>query len=158
MEEESWRRNHGGGIMEETSLMRNHGGGIMEEESWRRNHGGGIMEETSLMRNHGEGIMEEESWRRNHGEDIIDEESQRRNHGGGIWRRLSWELSGHSLGLSGSWGGLGVARGGLEAESVIFHCVLWGLSSRRAISFESGEGPCQQVPQNTRKTRGRSIR
>ena len=33
MEEESWRRNHGGGIMEETSLMRNHGGGIMEEAS-----------------------------------------------------------------------------------------------------------------------------
>ena len=92
----------------------------MEEESWRRNHGGDI--------------IDKESWRRNHGGDIIDEESWRRNHGGGIWRRLSWELSGHwrlswelsghSLGLSGSWGGLGVARGGLKAESDIFHYVL----------------------------------
>ena len=73
---------------------------------------------------------------------------------------------GSSLGTGGSpgssldtlWGSLeaGVARGGLEPESLIFHCVLWVLSSRRAISFESGEGPCQQVPQNTRKTRGRS--
>ena len=127
--------------------MRNHGGGIMEEESWRRNHG--------------EDIIDEESWRRNHGGDIIDEESWRRNHGGGIWRRLSWELSGHwrlswelsghSLGLSGSWGGLGVARGGLEPEIVKKHCVLQCLSSRRAIPFESGEGPCHDVPQNTRK-------
>ena len=41
MEEESWMRNHGGGIMEEESWR----GGIMEEESWRMNHGGGIMEE-----------------------------------------------------------------------------------------------------------------
>ncbi len=32
-------RNHGGGIMEEESWRRNHGG-----ETWRRNHGGGIME------------------------------------------------------------------------------------------------------------------
>ena len=50
MEEESWRRNHGGGIMvEESWRRRNHGGGIMEEESWRRNHGG-IMEEESTRR------------------------------------------------------------------------------------------------------------
>ena len=28
MEEESWKRNHGGGIMEEESLRRNHGGDI----------------------------------------------------------------------------------------------------------------------------------
>ena len=41
MEEESWRRNHGGDIIDEESWRRNHGGGIMEEESWRRNHGGG---------------------------------------------------------------------------------------------------------------------
>ena len=40
MEEESWKRNHGGGIME-----RNHGGGIME-----RNHEGG-----SCKRSHEEG-------------------------------------------------------------------------------------------------------
>jgi hypothetical protein len=32
MDEESWRRNHGGGIMEEESWRRNNGGGIMEEE------------------------------------------------------------------------------------------------------------------------------
>ena len=63
MEEESWRRNHGGGIMEEESWRRNHGGGIMEEESWRRNQGGGIREEESWGRNHGGGIMEETSER-----------------------------------------------------------------------------------------------
>ena len=36
----------------------------MEEESWRRNRGGGILEELSWRRNHGEGgrILEEESW------------------------------------------------------------------------------------------------
>ncbi len=49
MEEESRRRNHGGGNMEEESWKMNwkmnHGGGTMEEESWRRNHGGGIMKE-----------------------------------------------------------------------------------------------------------------
>ncbi len=44
MEEESWRSNHGGGIMEEESWMRNPGGGIMDEESWMRNPGG-IMDE-----------------------------------------------------------------------------------------------------------------
>ena len=47
MEEEPWKRHHGGGIMEEESWKRNHGRGIMEEESWRRNHGGGIREEES---------------------------------------------------------------------------------------------------------------
>ena len=36
MEEESWRRNHGGGIIEEESWRSNHGGGIMEEEPCRR--------------------------------------------------------------------------------------------------------------------------
>ena len=41
MEEESWRRNHGEGIMEE-SRRRNQAGGIMEESGWR-NHGGGTM-------------------------------------------------------------------------------------------------------------------
>ena len=45
--EESWGRNHGGGIMgEETwrrNPKRNHGRGIMEKESWERNHGKGIM-------------------------------------------------------------------------------------------------------------------
>ena len=43
MEEESWRRNHGGGILEEESWRRNHGGCILEEESLRRYPGGGIM-------------------------------------------------------------------------------------------------------------------
>ena len=52
LEEESWRRNHRGGIMEETSLMRNHGGGI-----WRR-----LLDEASWMRNQGGDIMEEASW------------------------------------------------------------------------------------------------
>ena len=31
MEEESWSRNHGGGIMEKESGRRNHGGGIIGE-------------------------------------------------------------------------------------------------------------------------------
>ena len=39
MEEESCRRDHGGGIMEEESWRR-----IMEEESWMRNHRGRIWE------------------------------------------------------------------------------------------------------------------
>ncbi len=30
--------------MEEESWKRDHGRGIMDEESWERNHGGGIME------------------------------------------------------------------------------------------------------------------
>ncbi len=33
----------------------------MEEASWRRHHGGGIMEEASWRRHHGVGIMEEAS-------------------------------------------------------------------------------------------------
>ena len=38
MDEESWRRDHGGDIIDEESWRRNHGGGIIEEESWRRHH------------------------------------------------------------------------------------------------------------------------
>ena len=47
MEEEAWRRMHGGSMMEEESweaLRRKHSGGSMEE-AWRRKHGGGCMEE-----------------------------------------------------------------------------------------------------------------
>ena len=58
MEEESWRRKHGGVIMEEKTF-RKPGGGNMEEELWRRNRVGGIMEEESCRRNH----VEEQSWR-----------------------------------------------------------------------------------------------
>ena len=47
MEEESWRRNHGGDIVDEESWRRNHGGDIIDEESWRRHleeaSGGGII-------------------------------------------------------------------------------------------------------------------
>ncbi len=50
MQEESWRRNHEGGITEEKSWRRNHGGEIMKEESWRVVNvrgiiSGGIMKE-----------------------------------------------------------------------------------------------------------------
>ena len=45
MEEASWSKQHGGGIMEEVSWRMHHGEGVMEEASWRRHHGGGIMEE-----------------------------------------------------------------------------------------------------------------
>jgi hypothetical protein len=55
--------------LEEESWRRNPGGGTMEEKSWRRNHGRGMMEEWS-SRSHEEEIMEEESWRRNHGRGI----------------------------------------------------------------------------------------
>ena len=66
MEQESWRRNHGGRIMEEESWSRNHGGGIIleairEEESWRRHHGRNPDRE-----GHQGGLMGEESWERNH--------------------------------------------------------------------------------------------
>jgi len=67
MEEESWRRYPGGGIIEEESWRRNHGGGIMEEESWRRYPGGGIMEEESWRMY--PGGKEEVSWRRHHEEE-----------------------------------------------------------------------------------------
>ena len=74
MEEASWRRHQGGGIMKEASWRRHHGGGrggcIMEEAS-----GGGIMEEASwrklgfgiLVVASRLGIMALESWLRNHG-------------------------------------------------------------------------------------------
>jgi len=43
MEKESWRRNHGGGIMEEQSWRRSPGGGTIDETSGRhlagRHHG-----------------------------------------------------------------------------------------------------------------------
>ncbi len=35
--------------MEEASWRRHHGEGIMEDASWRRHHGGGIMEEASKV-------------------------------------------------------------------------------------------------------------
>ena len=56
----------------------------MEHESWRRDHGRGIMEEESWRRNHGDGIMEEESWRRNHGvtQERDTQETLRRHPGG----------------------------------------------------------------------------
>ena len=53
MEEESWERNHGRGIMEKESWERNHGKGIMGEESWKRNHGRGI---ETLGRHLGAGV------------------------------------------------------------------------------------------------------
>ena len=50
MEEKSWRKNHGGGIMEE--IMGGEKGRIVNEESLRRNHRGGIIEKESWRRNH----------------------------------------------------------------------------------------------------------
>ena len=58
MEAESWRRNHGRGIMKDESG----GGELMKKKSWRRNHGRRILEE-SWRRNHGGGIMKAELWR-----------------------------------------------------------------------------------------------
>ena len=46
MDEESWMRKHGEGIIEEESRRRKHGGGITED-SWRRHDGAGNMEEES---------------------------------------------------------------------------------------------------------------
>ena len=75
MEEESWKRNHGEGIMEEELWRRNHGGGIMKEDSWRVEHlkgiiGGGIMKEeaSGSIRNYLGGIWGYQ--------------------GGGIWKHL----------------------------------------------------------------------
>ena len=45
MDEDSWSRNHVGGIMKEASSRRN-----IEEESWRRKHGGVIMEEGTFRK------------------------------------------------------------------------------------------------------------
>ena len=56
MEEESWRRSHGGGVMDES-----HGRGTIED-SWKKNHDGGIMDKESWKRNHGDGgIIKEKS-------------------------------------------------------------------------------------------------
>ena len=62
MEEETWKRNLGGGIVVEESWRRN-----SEEESRKRNLVGEIIEEKSGRKNPGRGIEE-----RNHGE-IIEE-------------------------------------------------------------------------------------
>ena len=53
MDEDSWSRNHVGGIMKEESSRRN-----MEGESWSRKHGGVILEEETF-RKPGGGNMEE---------------------------------------------------------------------------------------------------
>ena len=114
MEEESWMRSHGRGIIED-SWKRNHGGGIMEKESWKRNHGDG-------------GIIKEKSWRRNHVGFIrggtIEEESSE-SHLGAIWKAsgrhletsgITWEASGGICSASGRhlggiWGSYGKASG-----------------------------------------------
>ena len=44
MEEESWKRNPGRGILEEEPWTKNPGGGSLGEESWGRNPGRGILE------------------------------------------------------------------------------------------------------------------
>ena len=69
--------------------MTRHGRGIMED-SWKRNHSGGIMEQESWKRNHGDGrIIKEKSWRRNlvgfiRGGTIEEESSE--SHLGAIWK------------------------------------------------------------------------
>ena len=74
----------------------------MEEESWERNQGRGIIEEESskgiMKRNHGRGIMEEESRERNqasgrHLEASSEGIRRHLGHLGGIW-----EASGKHLG------------------------------------------------------------
>ncbi len=87
------------------------------------------------MRNHGGGI-----WRR-----LLDEASWMRNQGGNIMEEASWERSGGLVGQAGGSVGLGWPGAGLGPKSAIFHCVLWGLSIRPPVSFESGEGRCHQV-------------
>ena len=56
MEEKTWKRNHGPGIMEQESWRRDLRGDIIWGESWRRNRGGGIRDEE-----HSGGILEEEA-------------------------------------------------------------------------------------------------
>ena len=52
MEEEAWKRKHGGGSLEEEEEEA--GRGSMEEEAWRRKPGGGSKEEeASRERKHG---------------------------------------------------------------------------------------------------------
>ena len=120
MEKESWRRNHGGGMMEEglgegimneESWRRNHGEGIMEEESWRRYPGGGIM-----RRNHRGGIMEEESWRRKHEGEIMEETSERLLRASGRPLEAPRSTQRHLGGTQGIPGGRQEARGVLEGR------------------------------------------
>ena len=49
IQKESWRRNHGGGIMKDKSWRKN-----MEEKSWRRRiHGGTGLKGLIMERKHG---------------------------------------------------------------------------------------------------------
>ena len=93
--------------------MRSHGKGIIED-SWKKNHDGGIMDKESWKRNHGDGgIIKEKSWRRNHVGFIrggtIEEESSE-SHLGAIWKAsgrhletsgITWEASGGICSASG---------------------------------------------------------
>ena len=86
----------------------------MEEESWRRNRGGGFLEEESWSRNNGgnhEGIMGEGSWRRDHGRGIAGRHLEA---SGGILE-ASWRNMGGILVTSGdileAWGALLTPRG-----------------------------------------------
>ena len=58
-------------------MEENHGG-----ESWRRNHGRGIMGEESWRRSHGRGVIEE-SWKRNH-RGVMEKEARRGIGGRGL--------------------------------------------------------------------------
>ena len=51
--EEKPRRNHTGRVVKKASWRKRTE--ILEEESWRRNHGGYIMEDTSWRKHHGGG-------------------------------------------------------------------------------------------------------
>ena len=107
----------------------------MEEGSWRRDHGGGVMGEESCGRNHGVGIMGGESWRRNHGGGTILEASEKHlkpsgRHLGDIWEASGaiWRhLGGMTLGLWETSGRPGLpweAQGHLGGKSEQIHRVL----------------------------------
>ena len=99
LEEESWGRYHGRGIMD-----RSHGV-ITEEDSWRGNRGGGIIRD-SWRRNQGRGVIEE------HSGGSIKEGSGRRNRGGNL--REASEMSRAHLEASGtSWKASGRCLGGI---------------------------------------------
>jgi hypothetical protein len=145
MQEESWRRDHGGAIMREVSWDRDLGGG-MEEGSWRRNQARGFIERESggLWRSlEASGAL----WRSLGAQ--IEIES------GGLWRSL--EVSGglwRSLEASGAlWRPLGAQRhsGGKVCQN---HCAFLHKVARATISPAREHRDHHQVARWRTKTGG----
>ena len=132
------------------------------EESWERNHGGGIMGEEPWRRNPGRGIMGEESWRRNHGRGIMGKESwgaiwRHLEPSRPIWSHLEpiWEATGDTWEAPGGSPGTPGLHGCLGWKMRQNHCVLPCLSSRPPILRRRERPDPHQVLRIAAKVDGR---